>query len=122
MSITTQAAGADGQDGVGNLLTALFDYGTTSLDRTAFHKALDAIAATESGGSDFTLAVPSAHFDAACTCWPTTNCIRRCRRQAFDVQQKTLARTLAGGTAVAALQDVPRARQGTVPGRRSGPA
>ena len=39
-----------GQEGVGRLLAALFDYGTATLDRTAFHKALDAIAASESGG------------------------------------------------------------------------
>ena len=52
-----------GQEGVGRLLAALFDYGSTSLDRSAFHKALDAIAADESGGDEFSLAVPSADFD-----------------------------------------------------------
>jgi zinc protease len=35
-----------GQEGVGRLLGSLFDYGTTHLDRTAFHKALDDISAT----------------------------------------------------------------------------
>ena len=85
-----------GQDGVGKLLTALFDYGTTSLDRNAFHKALDAIAANESGGSDFSLAVPSAHFDEGMHLLADNELHPALPQQGFDVQQKTLARTLAG--------------------------
>lgn len=85
-----------GQDGVGKLLTSLFDYGTTSLDRNAFHKALDAIAASESGGSDFSLAVPSAHFDEGMRLLADNELHPALPQQAFDVQQKTLARTLAG--------------------------
>ena len=86
----------NGQDGVGKLLTALFDYGTTSLDRNAFHKALDAIAASESGGTDFSLAVPSAHFDEGMRLLADNELHPALPQQAFDVQQKTLARTLAG--------------------------
>jgi len=46
-----------GQEGVDDVLGQLFSYGTQSLDRVAFQQALDAIAADESAGSDFSLQV-----------------------------------------------------------------
>ncbi len=85
-----------GQDGVGRLLGTLFDYGTTTMDRTAFHKALDAIAATERGGADFRLAVLSRYFDRGMKLLADDELHPALPRQAFDVQQKTLARSLAG--------------------------
>ncbi len=86
----------EGQEGVGKLLGSLFDYGTASLDRTAFHKALDQIAATESGGSDFRLAVPSGNFDEGMRLLADNELHPALPEVAFEVQQKTLARTLAG--------------------------
>ncbi len=53
-----------GQEGVNLVLEGLFSYGTTSLDRLAFQKALDDIGAVESAGSDFSLQVLNDHFDA----------------------------------------------------------
>jgi zinc protease len=85
-----------GQDGVGKLVSALFDYGSISLDRSAFHKALDAIAANESGGADFKLAVPSRHFDEGMRLLADNELHPALPEQAFDVQQQSLARTLAG--------------------------
>ncbi|MGH8191844.1 MAG: M16 family metallopeptidase, partial [Rhodanobacteraceae bacterium] len=85
-----------GQEGVSKLLGSLFDYGTTTLDRAAFHKALDEIAATETGGSDFRLAVPSEHFDRGMQLLADDELHPALPQQAFGVQQKTLARTLAG--------------------------
>jgi zinc protease len=85
-----------GKDGVGRLLSALFDYGTTTLDRTAFHKALDEIAATESAGDDFKLAVPTAGFDRGMQLLADNELHPALPQSAFDVQQKTLSRTLAG--------------------------
>ncbi len=85
-----------GKDGVGRLLSALFDYGTTSLDRTAFHKALDEIAATESAGDDFKLAVPTAGFERGMQLLADNELHPALPQSAFDVQQKTLSRTLAG--------------------------
>lgn len=85
-----------GQEGVARLLGSLFDYGTTTLDRTAFHKALDDIAATESGGSSFNLAVPSENFDKGLQLLADNELHPALPQQAFAVQQKTLARTLAG--------------------------
>lgn len=87
---------ASGQDGVGKLLASLFDYGTTDLDRNAFHKSLDAIAASETGGTDFSLAVPSAHFDQGMRLLSDNELHPALPQKAFDVQQQTLARTLAG--------------------------
>ncbi len=85
-----------GQEGVGRLLGSLFDYGSTSLDRTAFHKALDEIAATESGGTDFQLAVPTAGFDRGMQLLADNELHPALPQEAFNVQQKTLSRTLAG--------------------------
>ncbi|MBS0431901.1 MAG: insulinase family protein [Proteobacteria bacterium] len=85
-----------GKDGVGQLLGALFDYGTTSLDRNAFHKALDEIAANETGGSDFSLAVPSEDFDRGMQLLADNELHPALPQEAFAVQQQTLSRTLAG--------------------------
>ena len=51
-----------GKDGVSDVLDELFSYGTTSLDRIAFQKALDDIAANETAGYDFSLRVPKTDF------------------------------------------------------------
>lgn len=85
-----------GQEGVGRLLAALFDYGTTTLDRASFHKALDNIAATETAGSSFSLAVPSENFDQGMQLLADNELHPALPQQAFAVQQQTLARTLAG--------------------------
>jgi zinc protease len=52
-----------GKEGVGDILGALFTYGTTSYDRVAFQKELDDIAADLSAGTGFSLSVPSQSFD-----------------------------------------------------------
>ena len=49
---------APGKEGVSDVLDQLFSYGTTTLDRLSFQKALDDIAANESAGYDFSLRVP----------------------------------------------------------------
>jgi zinc protease len=86
----------EGQEGVGTLLGKLFDYGTTDMDRTAFHKALDDIAATASAGGSFRLAVPSAHFDRGMQLLAANELHPALPHTAFKVQQRHLARTLAG--------------------------
>lgn len=52
-----------GREGVDSLLKQLFSYGSTSLDRIEFQKALDDIGATESAGADFSLKVLPDHFE-----------------------------------------------------------
>jgi zinc protease len=53
----------EGQDGVGQVLDQLFEFGSESLDRVAFQKALDDIGATESAGTDFSVNVLTNYFD-----------------------------------------------------------
>ena len=52
-----------GQDGVDSVLEELFNYGTTSLGRVAYQKALDDIGANASAGAGFSLQVLPEHFD-----------------------------------------------------------
>jgi zinc protease len=52
-----------GKEGIDSVLSGLFDYGTENLDRQAFQKALDDIAADVSVGTDFSLEVLKDHFD-----------------------------------------------------------
>ncbi len=85
-----------GEEGVGRLLASLFDYGTTTLDRAAFHKALDAIAASESGGDDFMLAVPSADFDRGMQLLADNELHPALPEKAFAIQRRSLAQLLAG--------------------------
>jgi zinc protease len=51
------------QEGVDGVLSDLFSYGTESLDRIAYQKALDDIAADESAGTRFSVSVLADHFD-----------------------------------------------------------
>lgn len=84
------------QEGVARLLGSLFDYGSTSMDRDAFHKALDDISATESGGTDFGVATLSSQFDRAMQLLADNELHPALPQQGFVVQQDTLARSLAG--------------------------
>ena len=52
-----------GKDGVEQALDQLFSFGTKSLDRLAYQKALDDIGANESAGADFSLQVLPEDFD-----------------------------------------------------------
>ncbi|AFC84705.1 M16 family metallopeptidase [Frateuria aurantia] len=85
-----------GKDGVGRVLNGMFDYGTTGLDREAFHKALDALAAQERGGADFSLEVPSEGFDKGLQLLADNVLHPAMPESAFQVQQQSLARELAG--------------------------
>ncbi len=111
-----------GQEGVGRLLASLFDYGTATLDRTAFHKALDAIAASESGGEDFSLSVPSADFDRGLQLLADNVLHPALPQQAFAVQQQTLARTLAGELQTPEYKMLRALRQGLLPAGDPQPA
>lgn len=51
-----------GKDGVSDILAQLFGYGTKTLDRLAFQKALDDIAASETAGTNFNLKVLKQDF------------------------------------------------------------
>ena len=51
-----------GEDGLSDVLEGLYSYGTQTLDRIAFQKALDDIAASESAGYGFSLNVLKEYF------------------------------------------------------------
>ena len=51
-----------GQEGVSDVLDGLYSYGTQTLDRLAFQKALDDIAANETAGYDFSVQVLKETF------------------------------------------------------------
>jgi zinc protease len=51
------------KEGVNLVLNSLFSFGTTSLDRLAFQKAIDEIGAEVSVGTDFSLQTLARHFD-----------------------------------------------------------
>ena len=52
-----------GREGVDQVLDELFSYGTTTMDRIHFQKALDDIGASESAGTDFSLVVLKDHLE-----------------------------------------------------------
>ncbi|NOZ78676.1 MAG: insulinase family protein, partial [Acidobacteria bacterium] len=56
---------APGKDGVDQVLNRLFSFGTTTLDRIAFQKALDDIGASARAGTDFEATALTDHFDQA---------------------------------------------------------
>jgi zinc protease len=85
-----------GKDGVSNTLDALFSYGTTSLDRLAFQKALDDIAANESAGSSFSLQVLHQYFDRGVQLLADNELHPALPEAAFNIVKQQTADTLAG--------------------------
>lgn len=85
-----------GQEGVGMVLDRLFDYGGGDLDRTAFQAALDAVAAQESGGSNFSLSVPAEHFERGVELLALNQLQPRTPESAFKVVRKQVSSALAG--------------------------
>ncbi|HEV2331869.1 MAG TPA: pitrilysin family protein [Gammaproteobacteria bacterium] len=85
-----------GQDGVSQVLDGLFEYGSTSLDRIAFQKALDDIAAQESAGTSFSVQAPSRDFERAVQLLADDELHPALPADAFKVVQVQTARLLAG--------------------------
>jgi zinc protease len=86
----------DGKEGVSQVLESLFSHGTESMNRIAFQKALDDIAANESAGSSFLLQVLTAHLDRGMQLL-SDNLLRPALPQsAFTVVQKQNANLTAG--------------------------
>ncbi|GLQ51193.1 proteinase [Dyella flava] len=104
-----------GQEGAARLLSTLFDYGSTTLDRDAFHKALDDISATESGGTDFGVDVLSDQFDRGVQLLADNELHPALPQQGFSVQQETLSRTLAGEMQSPQYKMMKALREGLLP-------
>ncbi|MGH9396946.1 MAG: M16 family metallopeptidase [Terriglobia bacterium] len=85
-----------GQDGVSSTLGQLFSYGSTTLNRLAFQKALDDIGANESAGTDFSVQVLASHFDRAVELLADNQLHPALPQQAFEIIKPQLAQTVAG--------------------------
>ena len=85
-----------GKEGVDEVLDQLFSYGTTTLDRLAFQKALDDIGARESAGADFSLQVLTGHFDRGVELLAQNVLNPALPEEAFKVVQSQVAATVAG--------------------------
>ncbi|MFI4920769.1 MAG: M16 family metallopeptidase, partial [Gammaproteobacteria bacterium] len=85
-----------GKDGVSQVLDGLFEYGSTSLDRLAFQKALDDIAADEKAGIEFSVQAPSHDFERAVQLLADNELHPALPAPAFKVVQSQTAHFLAG--------------------------
>ena len=85
-----------GKDGADEMLGQLFSFGTRSLDRVAFQKALDDIAANESAGSDFSLQVLTENFERGVQLLADNELSPALPENAFTILQPQLAAEVAG--------------------------
>jgi zinc protease len=85
-----------GKKGVDEVLEELFSYGTTTLDRVAFQKALDEIGAQESAGADFSLQVLAEHFEKGVRLLADNELNPALPEEAFKVVRQQVAATAAG--------------------------
>lgn len=85
-----------GQEGVSNILDGLFSYGTKTLDRLAFQKALDDIAANESAGFRFSIDVLKEHFSRGVELLADNELHPALPSNAFAVVQQQTAQYVAG--------------------------
>jgi zinc protease len=84
------------QEGVSSVLDGLFSYGTQSLDRVAFQKALDDIGADESAGTDFSLAVLANQFERGVSLLADNVLHPALPERAFGIVQQETAQAVAG--------------------------
>ena len=85
-----------GKEGVDEALAKLFSFGTTSLDRVAFQRALDDIGAEASAGADFSLEVLADELDRGVALLADNELHPALPEEAFPVVQRQLAATVAG--------------------------
>jgi zinc protease len=86
----------EGKDGVDDALDKLFSYGTKSLDRIAFQKALDDIGANESAGADFSLQVLPENFERGAQLLADNELSPALPEDDFKIIQEQLAASTAG--------------------------
>ena len=85
-----------GQEGVNEVLDGLFSFGTTSLDRVAYQKALDDIAAQESAGPTFSLNVQKTNFDRGVALLADNELHPALPAEAFGIVRTQTAQEIAG--------------------------
>lgn len=92
----TQLEAPAGKDGVSDILEGLFSYGTKTLDRLAFQKALDDIAASESAGPNFSLKVLKQDFVRGVELLADNELHPALPEEAFNIIQQQAAELSAG--------------------------
>ncbi|MFP5268405.1 MAG: M16 family metallopeptidase [Acidobacteriota bacterium] len=85
-----------GLDGVKDVLDGLYSYGTQTMDRLAFQKALDDIAANESAGYSFSVEVLKEHFSRGVELLADNELHPALPRRAFDVVRQQTSMFVAG--------------------------
>jgi zinc protease len=85
-----------GEDGVSGVLDGLYSYGTQTLDRLAFSKALDDIAANESAGFNFSLTVLKEYFSRGVQLLADNELHPALPENAFLVTRQQTAQFVAG--------------------------
>jgi zinc protease len=85
-----------GKEGVASLTDRLFSFGTTSLDRAAFQKAVDDIGASVSAGSDFSLQVLTGELDRGLELLADNQLHPALPEEAFRILQRQTAAAVAG--------------------------
>jgi zinc protease len=87
---------APGREGLSQVTSDLFSYGTQTLDRLAFQKALDDIAASEEAGAGFSLKVLTPQFEAGMKLLADNVLHPAFPPRAFDVVRQQTAQSVAG--------------------------
>ena len=82
--------------GGGDVLEQLLTYGSTTLDRIAFQKALDDIAAQEEAGTNFSLHVLKEHFDRGVQLLADNELHPGLPADAFPIVRDQQAQSIAG--------------------------
>lgn len=85
-----------GQEGLDQVLDRLLSFGTTSIDRLAFQKALDDIGAYESAGTDFSLQVLTSYFDRGLQLLADNELHPALPKEAFKTVRQQVAAKVAG--------------------------
>jgi zinc protease len=105
-----------GKDGVDDVLGELFSYGTTTLDRLAFQKALDDIAANETAGYDFSVKVLKADFSRGVELLADNVLRPALPAEAFQIVQQQTAEFVAGEMKSPGYRAERALRAGLLPG------
>ena len=111
-----------GKEGVDQVLDQLFSYGTTTLDRVAFQKALDEIGAQESAGADFSLQVLADHFERGVQLLADNQLNPALPEEAFKVVRQQVAATAGRQAREPGLSGETGLEGGPLSERRPGPS
>ncbi len=82
--------------GISSVLDGLYSYGTQTMDRIAFQKALDGIAANESAGYSFSLNVLTKYFSRGVQLLADNELHPAMPQHAFDITRLQTAQFVAG--------------------------